>query len=64
MTGIDDDRIEKVVREKTIDNILDANDLDDLIKMRREMSDRFDETDEREADLLEYRSPFLRYLLV
>lgn len=56
MNGTDDDRSKEQVREHTIEDLLVENELDDLIRMRREMRDELDATDnDREADLLEYR---------
>lgn len=60
MTDIDDDRTEQEVREDTIDDLLKANDLDDLTRMRREMREKLEATsDDREADLLRYRLDIL-----
>lgn len=60
MTGIDDDRSEKEVREKTIEDLLDSNGLGDLQRMQQEMHDEPDAIDDdREANLLEYRLSIL-----
>jgi hypothetical protein len=60
MTGVDDDRSEKEVREKTIEDLLDSNDLGDLQRMQQEMHDELDAIDDdREANLLEYRLSIL-----
>lgn len=60
MNGIDDDRSGEQVREDTIDNLLKVNNLGDLQRMRREMRDKLNATeDDREAELLEYRLDIL-----
>jgi hypothetical protein len=60
MTDIDDDWTEQEVREDTVDDLLKANDLDDLQRMRREMREKLEATsDDREADLLRYRLDIL-----
>jgi hypothetical protein len=60
MTGFDDDRSDERVREDTIDDLLDSNNLDSLQQMRREMREELDATDDGyETDLLEYRLSIL-----
>lgn len=60
MTGFDDDRSEEQVREKTIEDLLDSNDLGDLQQMRREMRDKLEDShDDQEKELLEYRLDIL-----
>lgn len=55
-----DDRPEDEVREETIGDLLESNDLADLKGMRQDMLDELTVTDdEREADLLEYRMGIL-----
>jgi len=61
MTGIDYDRsAEEEVREKTIEDLLDSNDLGGLHRMRHEIQKELNATDDdREADLLRYRLDIL-----
>lgn len=60
MTGFDDNRSDERVREDTIDDLLDSNNLDSLQQMRREMREELDATDDGyETDLLEYRLSIL-----
>jgi hypothetical protein len=51
---------EDEVREDTIEDLLEANNLADLKEMRQDMLNKLDVTDdEREADLLKYRMGIL-----
>jgi hypothetical protein len=60
MTVIDDDRSAEEVREKTIEDLLDSNDLGDLQQMRREMRDKLEDShDDQKKELLEYRLDIL-----
>lgn len=60
MTESPDGRTEKEVRKETIEDLIESNDLNDLIRMRREMCDEIeDASDERETELLEYRLDIL-----
>jgi hypothetical protein len=60
MNGTDDTRSEEEVREETIDELLESNDLGDLTRMRREMHDELKAaSDDRETELIEYRLSIL-----
>lgn len=60
MTVIDDDQSAEEVREKTIGDLLDSNDLGDLQRMQQEMHNELDAIDDDgEANLLEYRLSIL-----
>lgn len=55
-----DDRPEDEVREDTIEDLLESNDITDLKGIRQDMLDELTVTDdERKADLLEYRMVIL-----
>lgn len=64
MTGIDD-RPGDEVRDDTIEDLTESNALDDLQRMRPEMCDELNTTDnDRKSDLLEYRLDMLLEALV